>query len=48
MNFSDLIILESYNNFLSWFKLLLFALKYKKAEFIVSSGRIEIYLISIR
>ncbi len=47
LNFEDLIILKSKNNFLSWFKLLSFALKYKKAEFIVSSGRIEIYLISL-
>lgn len=47
LNFNDLIILKANNNLLSWFKLLVFTLKYKKAEFIVSSGRIEIYLVSL-
>lgn len=44
---NDLIILNSCNNFVNWFKLLNYVLKNKKAHYLVSSGKIEIFLISL-
>ena len=47
INYEDLFVFNSKNNFINWLKLLKFILQHKDSYFLISSGRIEFYLATL-
>jgi len=47
INYNDLVVFGSSNNFTNWIKLLIFVIKNNDSYYLVSSGRIEIFLVSL-